>query len=60
MLPIITVVKLLRIAMGYGSRTERIQRMLNAPDPAVAITARSLMASGFLDREAGTINNEVK
>jgi hypothetical protein len=59
-LPVITVIKLLRVAMGYGSRTERIQRMLNSPDPAVAITARSLLASGYLDRDTGTIIIEVK
>jgi hypothetical protein len=56
MLPLITVVKLLRVAMGYGSRTERITRMLNHPDPAIAITARSLMASGYINREEGSIH----
>ena len=55
MIPIITVLKLLRIAMGYGSRTERITRMLNSPDPATSMTARGLMASGCINREDGTI-----
>lgn len=59
MLPLVLVLKLLRIALGYGSRTERIARMVNSPDPAVAITARSMMANGYLNRELGTVNLQV-
>lgn len=53
--PIKTVVKLLRIAIGYGSRTEKIHRMLHSPDPDVAIAAHSMRIAGYLDGPNGTI-----
>jgi hypothetical protein len=55
-IPLRTALKMLRIALGYGSRTERITRLLNSTDPDVAITARSLMASGYLNPDLGTVD----
>lgn len=57
MIPEAMVLKLLRIAMGYGSRTERIQRMLNCPDLGVQMMARSLMTRGLLNRSDGTVKS---
>lgn len=54
-IPLSIVIRMLRIALGYGSRTEIITRLLNSTDPDVAIIARSLAVSGYLDAANGTI-----
>jgi hypothetical protein len=54
-IPLVTALRLIRIALGYGSRTERIQRMTHSTDPDVALTARSLQVRGFLNVEDGTL-----
>ena len=54
-LPVRTVVKMLRIALGYGSRTERIQRLLHSTDPDVVVAAQSLRYQGFLKVVEGTV-----
>ena len=56
MIPLVTVVKMLRIALGYGSRTERVARLLNSPDTSVSMMANSLMHQGYLDRFTGSVN----
>lgn len=56
MIPLITVVKMLRIALGYGSRTDRVKRMLDSPDTSVSMMANSLMHQGYLDRFTGSVN----
>lgn len=55
-IPLRTVIRMLHVAMGYGSRTERITRLINSSVPDVAITARSLQAMGYLRPEIGTID----
>lgn len=55
-IPIRTVVRMLRIAVGYGSRSEKLQRLVHSTDPDVALTARSLMVQGYLDIDNGTVN----
>lgn len=55
-IPLPTVVRLLRIALGYGSRTEKLQRMTHSTDPDVALTARSLMVRGYIKVDEGTID----
>jgi hypothetical protein len=54
-IPVGIVIRILRIALGYGSRTERITRLLNSTDAGVAITSRSLWASGYLKQDEGTV-----
>ena len=54
-IPLITALRLIRVALGYGSRTEKLQRMLHSTDPDVALTARSLQVRGFLHVEDGTV-----
>lgn len=58
-MPLSTALKLIRIAMGYGSRTERITRMLNSTDPVVSIIAHSLHAMGYLRPDTGTVYHEI-
>jgi hypothetical protein len=54
-IPLSTFLRMLRIALGYGSRSERIQRMLHSTSPDVAILAHSLKTHGFIDQETGTV-----
>lgn len=50
-----TWLKLLRIALGYGSRTERIQRMTHSVDADVSMLATSLKFQGYLSPAEGTV-----
>jgi hypothetical protein len=47
--------KLLKVALGYGSRTDRIKAMLNHEDVSVAMLAQSLKYQGYLHESEGTI-----
>ncbi len=55
-IPLRTVLRMLRIALGYGSRSDRIRRLIDSPDPDVAITSRSLQAFGYLRPDVGTVD----
>jgi len=55
-IPLRIVLRMLRIAIGYGSRTEKLQRMTHSNDPDVALTARSLAVRGYLKIDEGTID----
>jgi len=59
-LPVQTVVKMLRIALGYGSRTERMQRLLHSTDPDVVLAAQSLRYQNYLSVTEGTVNVDPK
>lgn len=56
---LITVARMLRIALGYESREVRIGALLNSPYLDVRMMAKQLEAEGFLKLDKGTCDDRI-
>lgn len=55
---LLTLAKMLRIALGYGSREARIKALMDHSDTSVSTMARILHFKGYLDKHTVKVRGE--